>query len=173
MNIQHSSRTDLWYTPVHVLELARTVLGTIDFDPASDQFGNTRVQAKHFLTEVEDGLTHPWHVGGTVWINPPGGKAGNKSKTALFWQRLMTYRPLISDAIFMAFSAEALQTTQRLPCEPMLAFPICIPRGRIAFDSREGASSSPSHSNAIIYVPGKLDRTDVFKDVFAQLGVCR
>jgi hypothetical protein len=35
MNIQHSSRTDMWFTPLEILVMVQKVLGTIDLDPAS------------------------------------------------------------------------------------------------------------------------------------------
>ncbi len=77
MNIQHSSRSDLWYTPEKVLDGVHLVLGTIDLDPASDDFGNSRVRADRFYASEEDGLAQDW--GGSMFINPPGGKRGNKS----------------------------------------------------------------------------------------------
>lgn len=174
MNIQHSSRTDLWYTPLPIVVAARDVLGPIDLDPASDEFGNARVGAARYLTREMDGLTTPW-VGRTVFCNPPGGKKGNKSNTALFWARLMAHREAVEldHAIFLAFSAEALQNTQGKGVPPIMAFPFCVPAQRLAFDSREGPGKDPSHSNVIVYVPGTVDRTETFRAVFAKFGAVR
>lgn len=171
MNIQHSSRTDAWYTPLDILLRAQRVLGPIDLDPASDEFGNARVGARYFLTKELDGLKQPW-VGRTVWLNPPGSKTGNRSNTELFWQRLMAHRDAgeLDHAIFMAFSLEAAQSTQRDGRGGILRFPACIPRKRIAFDSRTGPGPAPSHSNAIVYVPGTRDETALFQASFSELG---
>ncbi len=80
---------------------------------------------------------------------------------------------LLTHALFMAFSAESLQNTQGKDEPPMLAFPFCIPAKRIQFVSRGVEKTQPSHSNAVIYVPGKVDNTDKFVEVFSALGVCR
>ena len=103
----------------------------------------------------------------------PGGKIGNKSLTGLFWQRLLDHRHDfgIKHAIFMCFSAEALQSTQNKTYEPIGNFPVCIPSKRIAFDDpRNLARKAPSHSNAIVYVPGEIDATEKFAKVFSKIG---
>lgn len=173
MNIQHSSRTDCWYTPPHVIAMARQVLGSIDFDPASDELGNQLVSAGGFYDRIDDGLSKDWPEGCSVWLNPPGGKIGNKSKTALFWARLMSYASAghLKHALFMAFSAEALQNTQGKGVPSVMSFPFCIPRKRIAFVDGSGVpGASPSHSNAIVYVPGSVDATEQFVHTFSTLG---
>lgn len=171
MNIQHSSRQDDWMTPVAILELVRAVLGTIDFDPASSAQANARVRAKQYKTVEDDALQHPWPRG-SIYLNPPGGKLGNKSKTVLFWQQLIAQRfgGYLTHAIFMAFSIEALQSTQQCDLS-ILDFPICVPRRRIAFDSTGPViKSAPSHSNVIVYVPGTVDDSAKFKEHFSSLG---
>ena len=57
MNAKHSSASSTWYTPVDIIERARRVLGAIDFDPASDSFGNSRVRADVYATQVDDSST--------------------------------------------------------------------------------------------------------------------
>lgn len=177
MNVQHSSRTDRWFTPVDILGRVRTVLGgSIDLDPASEPAANERVRAKRFLTEKDDGLYADWVTSMapvSVFCNPPGGKVGRVSKTALFWQRLMTETACgrVSHAVFMCFSAEALQTTQNKDCPPVGEFAVCIPSRRISFDFPTGAqSSSPSHSNAIVYVPGTVNKAADFYKEFSNVG---
>jgi len=173
MNIQHSSRTDLWYTPGNILIAARTVLGPIGFDPASDVFGNQRVMATTYYDEGDDGLTRPWPKDITVWVNPPGSKVGNKSKTGLFWGRLMQHRAegKLKHAMFMCFSVEALQSTQNKVWPAIGEFPLCVPAKRIRFIGPDGLPGmAPSHSNAIVYVTGTVDVTPKFKRVFSSLG---
>ena len=181
MQIQHSSRNDSWRTPADIIDRARRVLQTIDLDPASDVEANERVQARRILTVNDDGLVSPWLVDRdaaplTIWLNPPGGKRSNKSLTALFWERLMCFRDSghLQDAIFMAFSLEALQTTQASgPGRRMIDFAFCVPKRRIAFDHPNDTSKrAPSHSNAIIYVPSKRNRTGLFLEEFREVGGC-
>jgi hypothetical protein len=166
VNIQHSSRSDQWGTPSEIIELVREVLGSIYFDPCSSLEFNETIQAKHFWTEKA--LEREW-LGGSIYCNPPGGKTGNKSNTVLFWQKLLASK--FDHAIFMAFSLEALQTTQKPENKSIGEFPICIPSKRIRFVSLEGYKNAPSHSNCIVYVPGLLNESKRFKDAFSKIGV--
>src|SRR5258707_14839507 len=112
MNVQHSSRSDRWFTPVDIIERSRRVLGIIDLDPASEPAANERVKATTYYTEHNDGLYHTWS--GSVFCNPPGGKKGKDSLTCLFWKQLMmcVIEGHIDHAIFLCFSVEALQNTR-------------------------------------------------------------
>jgi hypothetical protein len=58
-----------WYTPPEYIELARTVLGNIDLDPASNAQAQKTVRADRYFTAADDGLTQEWR--GRVWLNPP------------------------------------------------------------------------------------------------------
>lgn len=173
MNVQHMCRSDRWYTPLDILNRVRRVLGVIDLDPASEEGANVRVKANTFYTEEDNGLLKPWEHG--IFVNPPGGKTGNKSNTVLFWQKLMKTLAdnKLDHAIFMAFSIEALATTQKPGFPSLGEFPICIPKKRIAFDKPEGFldNKAPSHANAIAYVPGKINKTEAFVKEFSNLGV--
>ncbi len=170
MNIQHSSRSDNWGTPSEIISLVHQVIPEIDLDPASSEFHNQVVKAKRFITKEEDGLLTDWgNEPIKMFINPPGGKLGNKSITKLFWEKLADYHwnGLIDEAIFMCFSVESLQNSQSSPLS-MTQFPICIPSKRIKFVDGSGLNRvQPSHSNAIIYLGRNEQR---FADVFSQLG---
>lgn len=169
MNVKHSSETPEWFTPLPIIEMAREVLGTIDLDPASCLEANSRVKALNFYNEYTNGLTQPWYGG--VFCNPPGGKIGNKSLTAVFWHKLML-EP-IDHGIFICFSIEAMQTTQK-SIMSVGEFPFCVPRKRIAFDRPDGTpGGSPSHSNLIVYVPNERDESAIFRKVFSEIGMVR
>jgi len=174
VNIQHSSRTDEWYTPPNVVEMVHAVLGSVDLDPASSNRANLYLKAKTVLTHEDDALEVEWPVDDsqTIFCNPPGGKTKNKSNTALFWQRLHQHQ--FKDAIFLAFSLEALQTTQGKDVPPMMAYPFCVPSKRLRFrDANWDEGPAPSHSNCIVYVPRVVDRTHKFVEVFSHLGRCK
>lgn len=172
MNIQHSSRSDEWYTPEWIIEKVRSVLGTIDLDPASNIIANNVVKASYFLTKDYNSLDNPWFCNNdTVFLNPPGGKIGNQSKTILFWKRLLQHKHTFKDAIFLAFSIEALQTSQgKEDCEPISNYTICIPSKRLKFWNQLEDKNQPSHSNMIVYVPGVIDRTETFVKEFQSVG---
>jgi hypothetical protein len=173
VNIQHSSRSDSWRTPRDIITRCKLVLEGIDLDPASDAEANRTVLASAYYTEADDALSLEWRQDCSVFLNPPGGKIGNKSKVALFWQKLMDYRDSgsLKHAIFLAFSIEALQHTQDKGCKPIAEFPFCVPAKRIAFVSADGSDkNAPSHSNMIVYVPGTVDATEEFRQTFQDLG---
>jgi hypothetical protein len=167
MNVQHSSRQDAWGTPAWLIEKVKEVLERIDLDPASDSAANRTVGAEKFFTEEDNGLLQNWS--GRVFLNPPGGKSGKNSKTKQFWDKLSTSYEAgeVTEAIFMCFSVEALQTTQS--CKyPILNYTICIPSKRIQFVNLLGeAKYAPSHSNAIVYLGPRPNR---FKKVFESVG---
>jgi hypothetical protein len=171
-NIQLSSRSDQWFTPHYIIDMVHEVIGKPDLDPASDARANEYIQAKRFINAEENALVSVWAKQPvSVYINSPGGKLGNKSLTALFWQKLMNLRAdgLLSEAIFMGFSLEHLAVTQSCTYS-ICNFPIVIPRRRIRFVSPEGDYNSPTHSNVICYIPGIENNTQTFKKVFGELG---
>lgn len=173
MNIQWSSRTDKWYTPPYILDKVRATLRGIELDPASSLKANQYVQAERIYTEKDDGLTQSWRAR-TIFVNPPGGKKGNLSNTVLFWTKLMQSRTEFKSAIFMAFSLEALQTTQKPATGlPSLGeFPICIPSKRLAFYTPEGVpGKAPSHSNCIALVTKDVSARFRFLEQFQDVGV--
>ncbi len=175
-NIQHSSRSDNWGTPENIINLVHSVIGHPDLDPASNTVHNQLVKANRIITKEQDGLLTKWVENAkpiTVFINPPGGKKGNKSITKLFWKKLIELKEqdLLNEAIFMCFSVEALQNSQ-LDCKtPIGNFPICIPSKRIKFiDQTAQKRQAPAHSNAIAYIPGIVDKSNLFYEIFSSLG---
>jgi hypothetical protein len=174
MNALHLSKSNSWMTPTNILESVHVVLGDIDLDPASSEIADARVLSNGYFTERDDGLSRPWH--GRVFINPPGGKRGKESLTGLFWQKLMNecIAGRVSHAIFLSFSLEALSMTQKYHQVTMLSFPLCVPYSRLRFVPEDGSKAqSPTHGNVIVYVPGNIDRTAVFKEEFSKYGAVR
>jgi len=168
--IQHSSKTNEWYTPPFILDAVRETLGEINLDPASNAIANENVGANHYYTKDDDGLNQPWF--GNVFVNPPGGKLGNKSLTKLFWEKAVKeyLAGKTEQTIFLAFSIELLQTSQsfHLPSYHTGNYPVCIPSKRIAFLNSEGnQQKQPSHANCIIYLG---DRVWSFEKNFKHIG---
>jgi len=63
-----------WQTPKAVLEILYEAFGTFDVDPCSPTTNRATAPVKALVhyTEVDDGLSLPWH--GTVYLNPPYGR---------------------------------------------------------------------------------------------------
>ncbi len=152
--VQHSSATQEHYTPHAVIEAAHRTLGGIDLDPASCGIANKVVKAAAYYTKADDGLLQKWQ--GRVLVNPPGGKTAGKSNAVIWWNKLATEWELghVQQAIFIGFSIEILQTSQRGVNMTPLDFPFCIPSARLDFlNSELQPQGSPTHSNVIVYLP--------------------
>jgi DNA N-6-adenine-methyltransferase (Dam) len=65
-------RPNEFYTPPHIIEIARACMGGIDLDPASCALANETVKAATFYDTRRNGLKRPWF--GRVWLNPPYGR---------------------------------------------------------------------------------------------------
>jgi phage N-6-adenine-methyltransferase len=61
---------DAWGTPENYLDAARTVLGGIELDPATNLQAQQRVKAERFYTREDNGLVQPWACR-SLWMNPP------------------------------------------------------------------------------------------------------
>ena len=170
MNVQHSSQTDRWFTPLSILALVKEVLGEIELDPASEFIANQFVGAQRFISEGS--LTQEWKAE-TVFLNPPGSRVGNQSQSALFWRKLVREFEggNVQEAIFLGFSIELLAVSQNYDCKSVLDYTICVPKKRIRFvDPLFPMKSSPSHSNVIVYLGSNVEK---FKSVFRDLGACK
>jgi hypothetical protein len=183
---QHSSKTNEHYTPAHIVESARVVLGGIDLDPASNGTANRRIRAVQWygprsrVRGCRNGLVAPWP--GRVFCNPPGGLANEatrkryqtKSNAAAWWRKLTDEYTggRTAAAVFVGFTLELLRSTQfadgdrphgRWP-HPF-NFTICVPRDRLRF-----GGDSPTHANVIVYAG---PRAAVFRREFSQHGICK
>lgn len=191
---RHSSAKSDWMTPQEIIDAARDCMGDIDLDPASSVAANSRVQARRWFGPdgAESALDVPWW--GRVFLNPPGGKTKGKSNAVVWWRKLAREwsSGTVSQAIFVGFSIEILQTTQlKLPSSNLpypsklpLDFPICVPKRRLAFcaESPETGEILPvrgmTHASVIVYLPPwrcDLPRNVAvaFKKSFSPIGRCR
>ena len=181
---QHSSGDPNWGTPVWIVDACREALGgTIELDPASSAAANTGVGAQRIIAPPDDGLMVEWRAD-TVFLNPPGGidrslkpRWDTTSRQVAWWRKLAVEFAVdrVKRAVFLAFSIELLQTAQRgLYCQP-LAYQLCVPRRRIAFDrvAADGSRApgpSPTHANVII---GLGCDENAFRSAMSVVGVTR
>src|SRR5262245_18494348 len=115
-----------WYTPPQYIELARTVFGEIDLDPASSDKAQETVRARQHFTVEQDGLRREWH--GRVWLNPPYAFP----VMGEFVEKLVEERAAerFTAAIMLTHS---YTDTAWFHTASEIADAICFPRGRIAF----------------------------------------
>jgi hypothetical protein len=169
MNAQHLAKTACWGTPSDIVERARTVMGSIDLDPASEPLHNKVVKATRYYTAEDNGLTQPWE--GNIFLNPPGDKSGKLVKD--FWKKLIEeyVAGRVKQAIYVAFSIEQLGRLQGAAEYNPMHFPFCIPRHRVCFNDENGIEQSqPTHSNAIVYLHGFSGNVSKFTETFFSLG---
>ena len=149
-----------WYTPQEHIELARSVLGSIDIDPASSAKANEAVKARQFYTEETNGLEQEWI--GNVWLNPPYAQpaiAHFADKMVSEWnsgrvtQAIVLTHNYTDTAWFHALASKATA--------------ICFTRGRVRFVSPDGVLAAPTQGQAFFYFGADKD---IFADVFGQIG---
>jgi hypothetical protein len=170
---RHSMDSPEWYTPLAIVDAARRVMGGIDLDPASHPDANAHLHIPKIFTAEEDGLAHAWH--GRVLLNPPGGKRDRQSLTGLFFRKLLEEYAAgrTTEALWIGYSLEQLQTLQMISTLTPDDFPSCHPRKRIAFiesDARKAARrtrSGPSHANYLTYLGPHVD---AFAAAFEPFG---
>lgn len=155
-HVTNNSKDDEWYTPAQYIEAARKVLGTIDLDPASNDFANETVKATTYYTEETDGLAQEWF--GNIWMNPP-------YSTAL----LNRFADKLVESDFEQAIVLVNNATETAWFEKMVgsASAIVFHKGRIKFVKRDGEHGTPLQGQAFIYYG---DNPDKFLDVFGEYG---
>ena len=155
-----SSDSNEWYTPGEYIESARSVMGSIDVDPASCQSANETVKAGIYYDESSDGLVQEWH--GNVWLNPPYGRlAGEFVAMAV---KCYVEKSISSCVILVNSNCTDTQWFQCL-WDGLL----CFTDHRINFTSDDNSGESCStHGSVFIYF-GRAQRR--FVSEFSKHGV--
>ena len=167
----HSNLSQEWGTPEIVLDAVREVFGGgIDLDPASSAEANKYVGAARVFTKEDNGpVNRLWW--GDVFVNPPSGRPDRKSLSLpeQFWEVMKGNLKNIDQGIYLGYNLELLRM-----CDGILQFPICVPDKRLKFVPLAGQKAgSPQHGNFITYVPGTVDRTDMFLNAFSKIGAVK
>jgi hypothetical protein len=176
MLVQHSSKTNEYYTPPYLAEAIRDFLGGIDLDPASCEEANKVIGATRYYSQALDGLSLPWGSWDkpqTVFCNPPGGKVNNKSQAKMFWQQGITQRLSghLKEAVFLFFNPNILQTSQHDCHKSVTDFPICFLDHRVKYLDQSGQTvDSPPGISLLVYLPGAVDRRVEFAEAFISHG---
>jgi len=159
-HIARSNGNNEWYTPKEYIEAARSVMGSIDIDPASCDFANRIVQARNYYTVKEDGLSYPWH--GNVWLNPPyAGKL-----IPLFCSKLKNHADNgdVKQAIVLVNNATETAWFNILIG---IASAVLFPAKRVKFYMPDGKIGSPLQGQAVIYYGCNPQR---FLEIFNPFG---
>ena len=150
-----------FYTPSHIVEIARACMGGIDLDPASCAVANEIVRASRFFDIKQDGLKQPWSSG-RVWLNPLYGRSGpafvrksvEEFKSGRIGQAIILLR---ANHITNGWFHDAMR----------VEYFICRPRKRINFASPNYAVSGNSSGSVLIGIGVARER---FEELFGPLG---
>jgi hypothetical protein len=161
VHVSHNSGNNDWFTPSAIVEIARTVLGEIDLDPASCAEANRVVQAKVFYTAETDGLLQPWM--GRIWMNPPYAQP----LITKFCEKLIEghCNGVVTESITLVNNATETKWFQILT-EGCVG--ICFPKSRVRFTRPNGGTGAPLQGQALIYRGQNVAR---FIHNFTALGL--
>ena len=157
-----------WYTPLKYIDAAREVMGEIDIDPATSEFGQSRIKAKKYFTIKLDGLTQEWH--GRVWLNPPYSQP---LMAKFIGKTLYEYECLrLKEAIILTHNYTDTKWFHSLEA---IAELICFTLGRIPYEKSNGGMrtykvASPTQGAAFFYLGGNPEK---FREVFGRFGFVR
>lgn len=163
MNVLHSSKSDEWYTPPHIIERVRNVFGgTIDFDPATCEAADKIVRAETSLTGC--GLDIEWW--GPWFCNPPYSKAAGGCG-AWIQQGINSEVPGI-----MLVNATTDRSWFRLIWDN--ADLICFLYKRLKFwrevDGELKPGDSPTHGSCLVLFNAKYEMQLGFLNQFRDIG---
>lgn len=160
---EHENENEELFTPAEYIEAARSVLGSIDLDPASCKKAQETVKAKRYFTKKENGLEQKWS--GRVWLNPPYSQPNITKFTSKLVDEVRTGQ--ITSAIVLTNNHT---DTEWFHNAESVAELICFTKGRIKFVDPVKGEVMPTAGQAFFYYGHDIAK---FKKVFKQFGFVR
>lgn len=153
---------DSWCTPPDLIEDARTVLETIDTDPASNDYAQTYIRATIVYNKEDDGLSKDWS--GRVWLNPPysAGLIDKYISKAIL--EYAAYHHTTGGLILTNNCTETRWFQELLST----GIPVCLLRRRVQF--LMGGKSYGSRQGQAVFAYGDSDLLARFRGVFGKRG---
>ncbi|WP_298940687.1 DNA N-6-adenine-methyltransferase [uncultured Psychromonas sp.] len=159
--------SDSWFTPKKYTKMVRDVLGRIDLDPFSSEFGNTYVEAEKYFTVEQDAFSTPWfeeNIKGSVFMNPPYGRGIVNQAADFFVDNVK--KGYITEGVVLVNNATETKWFHTLLQE---SSSICLPSGRIAFENNDGKNvSGNTRGQVFLYFGSERIK---FAEVFKEIGV--
>jgi len=158
------------YPPPSIIERARTVMGSIDFDPTSDPVQQVLVDATSVPSIEKNPLQEHWH--GNVFVSPKGAVKATRT-----WlnKTIDEYRNHhINSFVFFTNASEIVRAAPVI-----FDYPFCVPFKRVK--QLKATSSgfepiSPSTWNVVVYGPPiettitSIDKVTLFYNTFRDIG---
>jgi hypothetical protein len=162
VHVSNNSGENEWYTPKDIIESARSVLGSIDLDPASCEEANNIVKAKRFYSISDDGLSKKWT--GKIWLNPPYSQPEIKH----FSEKLIIEKQNIIAACVLVNNATETAWAQLLLSE---CTAVCFLSSRVKFINKEGISiGAPLQGQMVLYFGSNKK---LFTSTFVKHGIIK
>ena len=139
------------YTPGKYILSARLVMGSIDIDPASNEFANKTVNAEIYYTKETNGLDKKWN--GNVFLNPPYSQPEikyfiNKLIEELNNKNTKQAILLTNNNTDTTWFHNALKISKA----------VCFTKGRINFYKKDNTITSPTNGQAFFYFGDNIDK---------------
>lgn len=148
------------YTPAEYIEAARSAMGSIDLDPASNDFAQKTVKAKLYYTKDDDGLKRKWK--GNVFLNPP------------YSHIIKEFVNKLAQSVNDGSVPQAVLLTNNntdtawFHCAAINCSRICFTVGRISFYKETGVRTSPTNGQTFFYFGKSPER---FGKAFSEIGL--
>lgn len=166
---QSGLKLPLYCTP-QIIDRARAVMGSIDFDPTSDPIQQVLVDATAVPSLEINPLQEAWS--GNVFVAPKGAVRNTR---IWFNKTVNEYRNnRIKSFVFFTSASEVLRS-----CPAIFDYPLCIPFKRVKqlrATPNGFESVSPSTWNVIVYGPPvdpvmtDIDKVTLFHETFRDIG---
>lgn len=151
---------DSWCTPAKYIRAARSVMGGIDLDPATNAAAQLYICAKKKYTRDDSGLEHEWE--GRIWMNPPYSYPLIEKFTAKF--RAEDDAGNVEAGVILVNNCTDAEWFHLL----LERYPVCFTRGRVAFE-QHGKGFSTRQGQAF-FCCGKAQIQANFAKIFKEFG---
>ena len=159
-HVANNSGNNEWYTPAELIEAARSAMGSIDVDPASNDIAQKVVKAGTYYTAETNGLDKTWV--GNVWMNPPYAS----DLIGKFIDKLIAERQNYRQAIVLVNNATETEWFNKIIS---ISSAVCFPKSRVKFYMPDGKTGAPLQGQAVLYIGENKDK---FYSAFACVGWC-
>lgn len=159
-HVANNSGNNEWYTPAEIIEAARSAMGSIDVDPASNDIAQKVVKAGAYYTAETNGLDKTWV--GNVWMNPPYAS----DLIGKFIDKLIAERQNYRQAIVLVNNATETEWFNKIIS---ISSAVCFPKSRVKFYMPDGKTGAPLQGQAVLYIGENKDK---FYSAFACMGWC-
>lgn len=161
-HISNNSGNQNWHTPQYIIEAARTVMGSIDCDPASCLIANQNVKADIYFDSETNGLENKWN--GNVWLNPPYSSGMMQLFSDALVKRFLSKE--ISSVCVLVNNATETGWFKKMAD---IATSFCFLSGRVKYLNSENIpNNAPLQGQVVLYFGYNSAK---FKLVFSSLGM--